>query len=99
MPAVQAPRRALDPIGVAAQVKILQRLYFNLDADTAAKFSCAAAVRAQRVALVDQRIVKLLELDRRVFHVSLAHGNRCEGAVLERPAAPATAHNVLTDVS
>ena len=74
--AQQSPGRALDPVGVAAQEKILQRLHLHFDAVAAAKLAGAAAVGAKRVALVEQRIIKFLQLDRRVFDIALAHRHR-----------------------
>src|SRR6266545_4001942 len=40
----ETPRRTLDSIRVAAQVKVMQRPYLDFDTDTATKFPRAAAV-------------------------------------------------------
>ena len=47
--------------------KILDWFYFHFDADAAAKFPRAAAVGAERMTLVKQRIIKFLQFDRGVF--------------------------------
>jgi hypothetical protein len=54
----------------------------------------AAAVLAQGMRLDQERIADLLQLDRRVAHVALAHRDRRRLAVLGRSAAPAAAENV-----
>src|SRR5262245_26457709 len=77
----QSPWRAFDPVRVAAQEKVVERFYLDLDTHSAAKFSRATAIRPESVALVHQRIIKLLQLDGRVLYVALAHGNRRGRAV------------------
>src|ERR1051325_11382184 len=49
--------------------------------------------------LVKQWIIQLLQLDRRILYVPLAHRHGRRRAILERPAAPAPADDVLADRS
>src|SRR5438552_8987986 len=77
----------------------MQRSYFEFDADTAAEFAGSAAIGAQSVALVKQRIVQFLQFYRRVLHVTLAHGNRRGRAVLKGTATPTTTDDVLAHIA
>src|SRR5439155_24679265 len=97
--AQQPPWRTLDSVRVAADVKVVQRFHFDFDADTAAESAGAAAVGAQSVALVKQRVIQFLKFDRCIFHVALAHGHRGRCAVLEWTATPTSADDVLTDIA
>ena len=51
--AEQTPRRALYPVRVATEVEFVQRPYSHFDADAAAKFTGAAAIRSESMALVE----------------------------------------------
>src|ERR1043166_6685612 len=82
----QTPRGALQAIGMAAYISIVKRSDFEFEPDPTAVPSRAAAVRAQCVAFVKQRIIKLLKLDWRILHIPLAHGNRSRRAILKGTA-------------
>src|SRR5262249_57964067 len=64
------------------------------DADPAAIPAGAAGIGAQREPLDQERILNLLQLDRRAAHITLADRDRRRFAVLVRPPAPAAAENV-----
>src|SRR5262245_44804610 len=95
----QAPWRALNPIRVTADEKIVQRLYFDFDADAAAEFSRTAAVGSQRMAFVKQRIIEFLQFHGSILYIALAHRHCGRGAVFERAAAPSATDDILADIA
>src|SRR5438093_11480508 len=97
--AQQPPGRTLDSVRVAADVKVVQRFHFDFDADTAAESAGAAAVGAQSMALVKQRVIQFLKFDRCIFHVALAHGHRGRYTIFEWTATPTSANDVLTNIA
>ena len=53
----KSPGRASEAIGIAAYEQLVQRRHFNFDADAAAVFSRTAAIGAESVAFIEQRVI------------------------------------------
>src|SRR5262249_5306090 len=92
--AAQTPGRVLRALVVHVGDTCLQRAIGQIDAEPAAMPAGAAGIRAQRKALDQERILDLLQLDRRAAHVALADRDRRGLAVLVWPPAPAATEDV-----
>ena len=90
----EPPGRILRALVVDVGDAFLQRPIGQIDAEPAAMLAGAAGIRAQGKALDQERILDLLQLDRRAAHVALADRDRRELAVLVRASAPAAAEDV-----
>src|SRR5262245_29528149 len=97
--AQQTPGRALNPIRVPADEKVVQWFHYDFESNAAAEFPRAAAVGAQGMAFIEQRVIELLQLDWRILHIALAHRNCSRRSVFEGAAAPTATDNILADIT
>src|SRR5205823_10693432 len=92
--ATESPGRILGALVVHVGDACLQRAIGEIDAEPAAVCAGATGIGAQCEALDQERILNLLQLDRRAAYVALADRDRGRLAVLVRSAAPAAAEDV-----
>src|SRR5262245_54293118 len=90
----KSPGRILGALVVHVGHAFLQRTIGQIDAEPAAMPAGAAGIRAQRELFDQERILNLLQFDRRAAHVALTDRNRRGFTVLVRPPAPAAAEDV-----
>src|SRR4029077_15479901 len=99
VPAEQSPRGRQGALDIDIHEGIAKRSHGDLDTQSATKFPQAAACLAQTVLLDDHRIIKLLKLDRRVLHPTLADRHGRAFAVLVSAPAPTPTHDGLAQKS